>query len=313
MADDTWKWSAPVFLVLGIGAPVYVWVRLSTGGVRGGSRRRRWGLLASGMWLSTGLALLAEAALGLLALIAVGVYFALHPGQVPLLQDFASRLSSGSGLSDVLGVLQPLLDRPAAFFAALVVFAGVAPLIEETAKSVSVWLVLAGHPLPGEGFVAGALTGAGFGLVEGLFASSNLGGAWGFTLAIRGGSALMHIAAAAAAGYGIAVFRRSGGVAPLVGGYFAAIAIHGTWNAAVVVLGFGGLHLAMGPNASNYLGLLAVVLGASILAALYLLTPFALILANRRLRSLATMPSTIAPDEASITAPAPQPPIGLGS
>ncbi len=102
IADSTWKWSAPVFLLVGIGAPVYVWVRLSAGGIRGGSERRRWGLLASGMWLSTGLALLAEAALGLLAIIALGVYFALNPSQVPLLQNFASRLSSASGPSDVL-------------------------------------------------------------------------------------------------------------------------------------------------------------------------------------------------------------------
>ncbi len=196
---------------------------------------------------------------------------------------------------------------------ALGIFAGVAPIIEETAKSVSVWLVLTRQALPGEGFVAGALTGAGFGLVEGLLASSNLSGAWGFTLAIRGGSALMHIAAAAAAGYGIAAFRSSRRVAPLVGGYLAAIAIHGTWNAAVVVLGFGGLHLALGPNASNYLGMLAVVLGASILAALYLLTPFALMAANRRLRSPASMPSRTPSGDPPLTAPAPQPPIGLGS
>ena len=304
VADGAWKWTAPAFHALAIGAPVYLWVRLSAGGLGSGSPTRYWGLFATGMWLSTGLALLVEVALAVMALVAAGVYVMLNPGQLLTFQQLGHELSAVAGLTDALTVLQPWLDRPSVFFAALFVFAGIAPVIEEGAKSIAIWIVIDRLGSPGEGFLAGALSGAGFGLVEGLLASASPDPFWGVTLAIRGGSSVMHIAAAAVAGYGIVAFRRTRRLASLLGGYLAAIMIHGLWNASIVIIGFGGMHMSMGLNNANYVGLFLVVFGASILAALCAGTPIALMAANRRLRSVADQAqSKPAPEPAIATSP----------
>jgi len=301
--DRIWKWAAPALHVLAIGAPVYLWGRLAAGGLSLGSRVRSWGLLVAGMWFSTGLAMFVELALAVLGLAAAGVYVMLHPDQVLSLQQLSHALAGVAGLSDALTVLQPWLDRPVVFLAALVVFAGVTPIIEEAAKSVAIWGIVDRLGEPADGFVAGALIGAGFGLVEGLLASASPDPFWAFTLGVRGGSSVMHIAAASFAGYGIASFRRTRRFASLLGGYLAAILLHGLWNASVVIMGFGGLHISAGLTDSNWIGLFMVVLGASILAALCAATPIALLVTNRRLRSIAALSQPVPALEPAMAAP----------
>jgi hypothetical protein len=208
-------------------------------------------------------------------------------------------------------VLRPWLDRPAVFFVALLVFAGITPAIEEGAKSIAIWTVIDRLGLPGEGFAAGALTGAGFALVEGLLASASPDPYWAVTLSMRAGSSVMHIAAAAVAGYGIVAFRRTRRLASLLGGYLAAIMIHGLWNASIVIMGFGGMHVSMGLNEANYIGLFLIVLGASILAALCAGTPIALMAANRRLRSVAVLSQPQSVLEPAIAAPPTDPLAGV--
>ena len=309
--DGVWKWAAPAFHALAIGAPVYLWGRLAAGGLSTGSRVRSWGLLVTGMWLSTGLAMFVEIALVVLGLVATGVYIALNPDQLLSLQQFYHALSGVAGLADALTVLQPWLDRPGVFLAALVVFAGVTPIIEEAAKSVAIWGIIDRLGEPADGFVAGALTGAGFGLVEGLLASASPDPFWAVTLAVRGGSSVMHIAAAAFAGYGISAFRRTRRFASLLGGYLAAILIHGLWNASVVIMGFGGLHISTGLADSNWVGLFLVVLGATILAALCAGTPIALLATNRRLRSMAALSQPVPALEPAVAAPPTGTPTGM--
>ena len=285
-----WKWTAPAFHALAIGAPVYLWVRLAAGGLSAGSQTRSSGLLVTGMWLSTGVAMLVEIALLILGLVAAAIYLLLNPDQFLSLQGFFRTLSGVTGLSDALTTLQPWLDRPVIFLAALVLFGGVTPVVEEAAKSLAIWGLVDRLGEPADGFVAGALTGAGFGLVEGLLASASPDPFWSVTLAVRGGSSVMHIAAASFAGYGIVAFRRTRRYASLLGGYLAALLIHGLWNASVVMIGFGGLHISTGVTDSNWIGLPLVAFGALILATLCVGTPIALIATNRRLRSIARLP-----------------------
>jgi len=303
IGDRIWKWAAPALHALAIGAPVYLWGRLAAGGLSTGSPVRSWGLLVAGMWFSTGLAMFVEVALAVLGLAAVGVYMILNPGQLLRLQQFSHALSGVASLSDALTVLQPWLDRPIVFLAALVVFAGVTPIIEEAAKSVAIWGIVDRLGEPADGFVAGALIGAGFGLVEGLLASVSPDPFWAVTLAVRGGSSVMHIAAASFAGYGIVAFRRTRRLASLPGGYVAAILIHGLWNASVVIMGFGGLHISTGLTDSNWIGLFLVVFGASILAALCAATPIALMAINRRLRPMAALSQPVPALEPAMVAP----------
>jgi hypothetical protein len=280
-----WRWSAAVLHALAIAVPIYALLLLATGGLDRGSLTRSWGSLAAGMWLGTGLALVAEITLGILGLAAAGLYFMVHPEHAALLQRLIQDLGEAQGLPDAMATMQPLLDQPIALFLALLVFSGFAPLIEETAKSATTWLVVDRLRSPAAGFVTGALGGAGFALLEGLFASANPDMYWGTTLLVRAGSSMMHITAAAIAGYGISLFHVSRRPEGLAAGYVGAMALHSLWNASIVILAFGGIRLSAGglPQ-SGLIGWLMIVIGVAILAALCLGTPIALSILNRRLR-----------------------------
>jgi hypothetical protein len=280
-----WKWSAAVLHALAIAAPIYVLLVLTTGSLDRGSLLRVWGTFTTGMWLGTGLALMAEAFLGLLGLLAASVYFMSHPELAALLRRVVGDLGSPRGFPQAFAALQPLLDRPIALFLALLVFSVLAPIIEETAKSVTTWLLVDRLRSPAAGLVTGALGGAGFALLEGLFASANPETYWGTTLLVRAGSSMMHITAAAIAGYGISLYYISRRPAALAGGYVGGMALHSLWNASIILLAFGGLRLsAVGLPQSGLMGWLMIIVGVSILAALCLGTPIALATLNRRLR-----------------------------
>jgi hypothetical protein len=123
------------------------------------------------------------------------------------------------------------------------------PLIEETAKSLGVWLVSGRIRSAAEGFALGALSGAGFGLVESLLVSATPDSDWAGTLAVRGASSMMHIFTAGLTGWGIASARLNRKAWHALLGYAAAMAIHGLWNAAAVGAVFGGLRLM--PNLAD--------------------------------------------------------------
>ncbi len=69
---------------------------------------------------------------------------------------------------------------------ALLFFSVFAPLVEETAKSLTAWTIFDHLSSPAQGFAIGALSGTGFGMVESLLASvqpdlklgHNVVGAW---------------------------------------------------------------------------------------------------------------------------------------
>jgi len=289
------EWSAAVLHALAIAVPIYVLLQLATGGLDRGSLSRLWGSLTAGMWLGTGLALVAEALLLVVGLLVAGAYLVAHPEHAALLQRMVQDLGRAQGLPEAFSALQPLLEQPIALFLALLVFSGFAPIIEETAKSVTTWLVVDRLRTPAAGFVTGALAGAGFALLEGLFASANPDMYWGTTLLVRAGSSMMHITAAALVGYGISAFHVSRRPTALAAGYLAAMILHALWNASIIILAFGGFRLsAVGVPQSGLVGWLMIVIGVSILVALCLGTPIALVTLNRRLRPVAAVQSSSA-------------------
>ena len=108
-----------------------------------------------------------------------------------------------------MNAVEPWLNNPLVFLLALLFFSGLTPVIEETAKSIAAWTVFDHLDSPAQGFVIGALSGAGFGLSESLLASATPDSSWAATLMIRGGSTMMHIMTASLTGWGIASFHGS--------------------------------------------------------------------------------------------------------
>jgi hypothetical protein len=237
------------------------------------------------MIVGPGLAIVAEFALALIGLIAASIYIGFHPSQLAPLQELAHQLGRTGDLESAFRVMSPWLAQPGALLLALAVFSGLTPMIEETSKSLIPWLIFDHLNTPADGFVAGALSGAGFGLVESLLASATPGANWAATLLMRGGSTMMHVMAAGLTGWGIAVFRSNRRPGYLFAAYALAMLVHGLWNASVVIIVFSGMRTVLAAGASDPAGTALIVLGGSILAALGITIPVALGVINRRLAS----------------------------
>ncbi len=280
------EWFTPILYVLSIALPVYFFVRLATGGLRAGSPQRTWGVFSTGLALGTSIGLFFELLFLLLGLFLLGIYISLHPDLLSTFRQISSQLSnSRDNLDQIMNLVGPWLLNPLALLFGLLIFSVITPLIEEPAKSLTVWLVFDRLDSPRAGFAMGALSGAGFGLLESLLASASPDGSWSSTLLIRGGSTMMHIMAASITGWGIASFRINKKFKHLVGGYLSALALHSTWNACVVLIVGGGLRLVVGNDLRDVPGILMALVGVAGLLALCLLIPIALGMVNWRFRS----------------------------
>jgi hypothetical protein len=133
--------------------------------------------------------------------------------------------------------------------------------------------------------LAGALSGAGFALLEGLMVSANAGDGAASLLVLRAGSSLMHVVASGLAGWGVGAYRASGRLRRLVLGYLAAMSVHAFWNAAVVAIAYGAFRTAYGTARPDLLGLALSIGGAMFLVMLIVLLPISLIGLNRRFRN----------------------------
>ena len=292
--NETLKWLSLPFYLLSIVLPAYFLLRLATGGLSAGSRLRVWSLLSTGMMLGTSFAVVIEIGLVILGLAGIGVYLFIHPEQVLAFQQLADKLITASTLDDMMVAAGPLLSSPLTILVALLFFSGFTPLIEETAKSLTVWLMFNHLDSPAQGFVAGALSGAGFGLLESLLASATPDPSWSATLLVRGMSTMMHILAASLTGWGIASYRTNKNPIRLIGMYVLAMSLHGLWNASVVLIFFGGMRVTTNSNSLDPLGLVMVSFSALILTILCLALPISMGIFNRIIKGKIPSPSLIA-------------------
>jgi hypothetical protein len=111
---------------------------------------------------------------------------------------------------------------------------------------------------------------------------------------------MMHIMTASITGWGIASFRTLKGTHLMIGSYVLAVFLHSLWNAAVVMIVFGGLRMSPSPGPTDPIGLMLVILGVSILIILCLAIPLTLGFANRWLRKHSTLSPEIASGESLV-------------
>lgn len=305
--DPVLEWLAPPFYLASISLPALFLVRLAIGGLQPGSRQRVWGILGTGILLGPLPATLVEGVLAILAFLGLAVYLAFHPEQAASFKSIMDQLQNATTLDQVMLVIEPLLLNPMTILMGLIFFSGLTPLIEELAKSFSIWAIVDRLESPAQGFALGALSGAGFGLLESLLASASPDPSWAATLIIRGCSTMMHILTASLTGWGIAVFRTTKQPARMLGMYAVAFFLHSLWNACVIFITYGGLLTSSGFQGWNGFGLALVVLCASVLILLALSIPLAVGWMNRRLKPVVETPApglNLTPD-LSLTQPEP--------
>ena len=282
----------PLFYLPAIALPVLTLLWIGLGSLPLGSHQRVWGTLGIGLLAGPGLATMAEFAI-YLGFAVPGIMLLLaHPEWTGTFTRIQAQLSTARDLDAILTILAPYLVNPLVILLVFVVLAGLVPLIEELIKPVAVWLLAGRLHSPAQGFALGALSGAGFALVEGLVAGSSAGDGWYVLVVARAGGSLMHILATGLMGWGIASAWQERRILRLIGSYALSVSMHGLWNGMTVTIVFGALRVFLAGSRPDVLGVFLGTAGMVVLAILSVLTLIALILINRKLR---TVPLVLVP------------------
>lgn len=220
--------------ILTILIPVFWMIHFASYRLEGGSPQRKWGLLGLGVTITPMVIIFVEGFLLLLGVIIFAVQAASNPALMDEITGLAMRLSMGAtDLDGLLTSVQTYLTRPRVLFWVFAAVSVIAPLVEEIFKTLGVWLLAKRTLSPSEGFVAGAISGAGFALIEGLFNLANVVDldTLLFLVVGRMGGSILHIVTGGMIGWGLASTWRSGKTRTYFGTLFLSTLVHGLWNA----------------------------------------------------------------------------------
>jgi hypothetical protein len=233
-----------------------------------------------------------ESLIAILGLVGIVAYVMTQPELLSELEALSQKVMILGPQSEAAqDLLAPYLTNPAVIIAALLYIAILVPAIEELFKPLGVWLLAGELDTAAQGFTLGALSGAGYSLVETIGVSGQAG-EWQSLLFTRIGTGLLHITTSALVGAAIVLAWRERRYVRLAGTYLLAVLLHGLWNALAMLFTFSTLAELM-----NQPGRLAP-LQPWLIAAMSVLAVglFALLMiSNRRMRT--TLPH--APSESA--------------
>ena len=277
----------PILTIPAIVLPLGVLLALGTQGLPLGTRWQSWSVLGVGMTLSPLLLLTLEAVVAIILFIGILAYISVQPDLAAEFQAIAEQIMIlGPQSQATMDLLTPFLTRPSVIVTALLFIAVLVPAIEELLKPLGVWLLARSLGSPAQGFTLGALSGAGYALIETVGVSGQVS-EWGILLFTRIGTGLLHITTSALVGAAIVLAWRERRYLRLIGTYFLAVLLHGLWNAFAILFTFSTLAEFLGQP-----GRLATIqpwiAAAMILLAISLF--LLLIISNRRMRATRILP-----------------------
>jgi hypothetical protein len=282
-----WALAAPLFL-LGISLPILILTWICAGGLPAGSRRRLWSVFGYGMIGGTVTAMVLEYLVIGIAAVTIGVLAAANPELRTVMDEIKSQVTNvkAGDMQALLTVLAPYITNPLVILSILVFAAVLTPLIEEAVKPAVIWFLGKRLYSPAEGFVLGALCGAGFAMLEGLMAVSGATQMWGFGLAGRAAASLMHITSSGLMGWAIASAQLEKRYGRLALTYLLSISIHGLWNGSAIMAVYGTLRTMVQNTQIDFPGALLALGGLGLLFLELVLMLTALPLINRLLRRM---------------------------
>lgn len=285
-------WSLPFLHFLSIALPLYFVIRIALNRITLGTSQRAWGVFGVGMTLGPLLAVIAEVGMLFLGILVIAVYIGFNPEKMADIERLVNQIERAPDIDTLIYQVGPLLKNPLTLFAGLAFLSFLVPIIEETTKSLGVWLVANRIQSPAQGFALGALSGAGFALAESLSASLTADESWALTLSMRAISGSMHMLASGLVGWGIAWASLEKRYFRFIGMMLLAILLHALWNAGAVFSVWGGLRVMLAMPGVDVLGAILAAGGMGLLFFLMAGMFAAFFILNRRFRANAPIPSS---------------------
>jgi len=287
-------WYIPVLHFLSIALPIYFVLRIAISHIPLGSSQRAWTVFSSGMTLSPVLAVVAEIFMLILGILVITLFLGFNPDIMAEVEYLINQIEQASDLDSVAYLLEPILKNPLTLLAALTFLSFLVPIIEESAKSLGIWLVSDLLTSPAQGFALGVLSGAGFALAESLSASLTVDENWAVTLFMRAISGSMHMLATGLVGWGIAYARLEKHYLRMISMVLLAMLLHASWNAGAVFAVAGGARAMFAMPDFDFVGTLFAIGGAGLLFILTSIMIIAFFVFNWRFRSPSLSPSAAA-------------------
>jgi RsiW-degrading membrane proteinase PrsW (M82 family) len=139
------------------------------------------------------------------------------------------QLSYASSPEVVIRTLAPYLLQPGIAYLFFVSLAVVVPLVEEVLKPLGVWLLAACKMTPAEGFALGALSGAGYALLESLMIAI-FPEQWLVAVLARIGTGLLHLVTTGMMGWALVLAWEKRAYLRLGVTYLSVVLLHSLWN-----------------------------------------------------------------------------------
>lgn len=283
--------SAP-FALVGILLPALTFAWVGAGGLIQASRRRLFAILGLSLTGSTLLAIILQFAAILFIAMAALIVVDLPPDLPAKLSKLAAEIEAIQNPDELLNFLLPYLLQPEVLAIVFIMVALIAPLSEEPMKPLAVWLLGRELRSPAEGFALGAISGAGFAIIEGALSLNQMTTMPFFGILARLAASLMHVTLSAIIGWGIASLVLKKKWLPFLGAYLISVSLHGLWNASAVLTVYGALRITQETDILSGGILLA---GLCLLAMAVIAMLLALPLLNARLRRQAETASAHPP------------------
>jgi len=277
----------PLLTIPAVVLPIWALLALGTQKLPFGTRWQSWSVLGLGMTLVPLILFVLEIAVLIIVFFFVIAYIITQPDLALELQRLSQQIMLlGPQSEAALDLLSPFLTKPGVIVIALTYIAIVVPALEEIFKPLGVWLLAGKLESHAQGFALGALSGAGYALIE-TIGVSNQTGEWASLLFSRIGTGLLHITTSALMGAAIVMACRERRHMRLIGTYFLTVLLHGLWNTFAMLFTFSGFAALIGQP-----GLLStlqpiMIISLSILATALLAI---LVISNRKMRSTVPFP-----------------------
>lgn len=236
----------PLLTIPAVMLPIWILTSLASKDLSLGSRWRAGSVLGLSLTVTPLVLFVLEIVVVVVVFFLVVIYAVGNPQVVAGFEELSRQFMFIDPESDeAISLLLPYLTRPAVLVPVAIFFSIIIPLLEELLKPLAVWLLVNRLDSAGQGFALGALSGAGFAIIETFNVSGQMA-EWGELLFTRIGTGLLHITTSALMGGAIYLAFRERRYLRLFATYLLVVLLHGSWNFTAVANSFSSLLLTYG-------------------------------------------------------------------